>query len=432
MMKKLYNDQLKEIYYETTLKNGLTVYLMPKPGFNKTFGMFATNYGSLDNDFIPYDGDDFVQFPLGIAHFLEHKVFEQEGGKDASSMLASIGASANAFTSFDKTAYLFSTTSEIEQAVNLLLDFVQNPQFSDESVLAEQGIIEQELLMYLDNPQVALTMGALQAMYSTHSIRLEIGGTRDSIKQITKPLLKRCYHTFYHPHNMVFVLVGAFDEKQILQVIKANQNKKTFPPYKPIKRRYFPENNQVSKNFIEQKMAVIIPKTSVNLKIGYEKLSIKEVIKQEFVFQILSDIYFDQSSDFYQVLKEKGIINNSFEYDAVFDETYGFLSISCETLEVNRFNQAVKEKLLRIRTDAIDELTFERIKKVNLALLIRKLNSLEYLANLLVDAAFKGIEAFEVLNILESITYQDVMDFRKYFVEKAIAIFQITPENKLT
>lgn len=431
-MKKHYNEQIKETYYKKTLSNGLTVLLMPKVGFTKTFVMFVTNYGALDNDFIPYDGDDFVQYPPGIAHFLEHKVFEQDDGKDASSMLASLGADANAFTSHDKTAYIFSTTSKIEEAVTLLLDFVQKPHFTDESVIAEQSIIEQELRMYLDNPQVALMMGSLQTMFSTHSIRLEIGGTCESIKQITKPLLERCHNTFYHPENMALVLVGAFDESSVIKVIEKNQNAKSFPIYKPIKRRYFPENNQVSKSFVEQKMAIIIPKTSVNLKIGYQKMSEVDLIKQELIFQIICDIYFDNSSDFYQELLQKEIINNSFEYGSIYEDTYGFLTISCETLKVDQFNKAVTEKLIKIKNELIDQAVFERVKKVNLAMFIRKLNSLRFLADLLVESHFRGIEAFEILNILNTISYQDVLDFRKHFDPIAISVFQIAPENKLT
>ena len=263
---------------------------------------------------------------------MEHKVFELEGDKDASNLFAQLGADANAYTSFTETAYLFSTTSNVLEATKLLLDFVQNPHFTEESVEAEVGIIEQELKMYMDQPGSALMQGGLQMMYKENTIRNDIGGTLQSIKEITYQDLLTCYQTFYHPGNMIFVLVGNFDVDAALKTISENQAGKTFPPFKPIKRRYYLENNQVYQPFGEKQMAVIIPRTSVNLKIGYENLNALEIIKRDFCFSWW-EIFTFAGSDFYQQLKKTELSITVFLYQCR-NELFGFLTfpaILCNT-----------------------------------------------------------------------------------------------------
>jgi predicted Zn-dependent peptidase len=432
MLKKIASKKYKETIFSTTLPNGLRVYLMPKAGFAKTYGLFVTNYGSLDNEFIPLDGQEFKKVPAGIAHFLEHKVFELEGDKDASNLFAQLGADANAYTSFTETAYLFSTTSNVLEATKLLLDFVQNPHFTEESVEAEVGIIEQELKMYMDQPGSALMQGGLQMMYKENTIRNDIGGTLQSIKEITYQDLLTCYQTFYHPGNMIFVLVGNFDVDAALKTISENQAGKTFPPFKPIKRRYYLENNQVYQPFGEKQMAVIIPRTSVNLKIGYENLNALEIIKRDFLLQLVGDIYFSRGSDFYQQLKKDGIINNSFSFTSAVHELFGFLTLSCDTLQYEEFNKRIKEKLLQIRTTQIPKEDFERMKKVQLARMIRQMNSLEFWANIIHEAGFKDLSPFAIIQALEELQYEDLHLIQGFFVEKAIAVYQIMPQGDLT
>lgn len=432
MLKKIASKKYKETIFSTTLPNGLRVYLMPKAGFSKTYGLFVTNYGSLDNEFIPLDGQEFKKVPAGIAHFLEHKVFELEGDKDASNLFAQLGADANAYTSFTETAYLFSTTSNVLEATKLLLDFVQNPHFTEESVEAEVGIIEQELKMYMDQPGSALMQGGLQMMYKENTIRNDIGGTLQSIKEITYQDLLTCYQTFYHPGNMIFVLVGNFDVDAALKTISENQAGKTFPPFKPIKRRYYLENNQVYQPFGEKQMAVIIPRTSVNLKIGYENLNALEIIKRDFLLQLVGDIYFSRGSDFYQQLKKDGIINNSFSFTSAVHELFGFLTLSCDTLQYEEFNKRIKEKLLQIRTTQIPKEDFERMKKVQLARMIRLMNSLEFWANIIHEAGFKDLSPFAIIQALEELQYEDLHLIQGFFVEKAIAVYQIMPQGDLT
>lgn len=224
----VHNYWLNLSYYKEVLPNGLQVYLMKKEKFHKTYGIFMTNYGSLDQEFVPLGKKEFIKTPAGIAHFLEHKLFELENGEDASTLFSEIGADSNAYTTYDMTAYLFETVNHVERAVEILLDFVQNPHFTDASVEKERGIIEEELKMYLDKPSIALYMGLLKAMYKENEVREEIGGTVKSIGKIDKELLNLCYNTFYHPSNMVLVIVGNIEPNELIQVIKNNQANKHF------------------------------------------------------------------------------------------------------------------------------------------------------------------------------------------------------------
>src|SRR5699024_5971178 len=206
MNKKTY-DTVSERVYETELTNGLTVKIVPKRHFTKTYAVFMTNYGSIDREFVPLGEEKALVVPDGIAHFLEHKLFEKET-YDVFSTFLRQGASPNAFTSFTKTAYLFSATENIEENVETLLDFVQDPYFSDESVEKEKGIIAQEIKMYNDLPDWQAFMGAIRNMYVHHPVRIDIAGTVESIEAITKEHLYTCYETFYHPANMVLFVVG--------------------------------------------------------------------------------------------------------------------------------------------------------------------------------------------------------------------------------
>lgn len=223
MEKRVYETLHEELFYEK-MDNGLDVYILPKKGFNKTYATFTTNYGSVDNQFVPLGKTEMKRVPDGIAHFLEHKLFEKEDG-DVFQQFSKQGASANAFTTFTRTAYLFSSTDNVEKNLETLIDFVQSPYFSDKTVEKEKGIIGQEIRMYDDNPDWRVYFGAIESMYHNHPVKIDIAGTVESIAQITKELLYECYETFYHPSNMLLFVVGPVDEQKIMQQIRDNQAK---------------------------------------------------------------------------------------------------------------------------------------------------------------------------------------------------------------
>lgn len=217
MHKQTYVD-IEETLYTKKLENGLTVLLLPKQEMSKTYGLFSTDYGSIDQTFVPINDDREITVPDGIAHFLEHKLFEKED-RDVFADFSKQGASPNAFTSFTKTAYLFSATNHIEKNVLTLLDFVQDPFFSEASVEKEKGIIAQEIKMYNDQPNWQSFMGTIQAMFKNHPVKIDIAGTVESIEKITKDDLYTCYRTFYHPENMTFFLTGNFNGEEMMSLI---------------------------------------------------------------------------------------------------------------------------------------------------------------------------------------------------------------------
>src|SRR5690625_684043 len=197
-MNKTSYSQIEETVYSKKMENGLNVFLFPKKEMSKTYSLFSTNYGSIDQTFIPAGKEEMITVPDGIAHFLEHKLFEKED-RDVFADFGKQGASANAYTSFTKTAYLFSATNNIDKNVETLLDFVQDPYFSDQTVEKEKGIISQEIKMYDDQPDWQSFMGTVKAMFKHHPVKNDIAGTVDSIMPITKEDLYTCYNTFYHP-----------------------------------------------------------------------------------------------------------------------------------------------------------------------------------------------------------------------------------------
>ena len=425
VMKKYYNDFYQETYFSKTLENGLKVYIMPKKGFYTKYAFLVTKYGSIDCEFIPRDKANFIKVPYGIAHFLEHKMFEMPNGEIVSDEFAEIGADVNAYTSYDYTVYYTSATKNFNEALNLLLDFVQTKGYTAESIEDERGIIEQELLMYLDDPGVIMENAVNNAMYNDNLVKIDIGGTVDSIKEITKEHLDLCYDTFYHPSNMGLVVVGDFDENEIMELIENNQNSKTFlPPYN-INRKYYLEDYKVnSKKEIIQK-DVLIPKVSVNIKLGYEKMTNEELTIKDYALTCLMYQEFDITSNFYQQLLKDEIINESFAYDVVIDDTFGHINVYTNTYKVDEFIERIKEHLISFKNIVVSKENLETYKKINIARLIRRMNSIDSIGEMMVQSHLGKIEFFKDLEMVKKLSYEDVMNARKYFKEEAMTTIVI-------
>ncbi len=428
-MIKVENKTIQEQYYKEVLDNGLTVYLMPKTEFYKTYAVFATKYGSRDTEFVPQGANEFIKTPEGIAHFLEHKLFEMQDGTDASNLFATYGADVNAFTTNSQTAYLFSTTSDVYKCVELLLDFVQTPYFNNSSIKKEQGIIEQELLMYLDQPQNIQYYGILKALYKENSIRNEIGGTVFSIKEIDEDLLYTCYNTFYHPSNMVLTITGNFELYEMLNLIKKNQKSKVFDKAMPIKRKYILEDQCVNEKNSYVDMNVIVPKATLGLKFPYEKLEVKASLKRFASLELLVDLYFDESTEYFEELITKGFINNSFEYSLYYDETYGHLLFNLDTQDPDKFINKIKSIINIIKNKEINNNDFKLLKRLYQARSIKRFNSLEYIANSIVEAHNDGHTIFDYIDILNEITIKDLENVKNFFNEDSISTFIIYPQK---
>ncbi len=359
-MEKRTFEQLDETLYTEKLENGLQVYVLPKKGFQKTYATFTTRYGSIDQEFIV--NEQKIEVSDGIAHFLEHKMFEEEEG-DIFNTFAIQGAQTNAFTSFDRTTYLFSSTENVEKNVQTLLDFVQHPYFTDENVEKEKGIIAQEIRMYDDNPDWRLYYGLIGALYHHHPIRIDIAGTVESIYQITKEQLFQCYDTFYHPSNMVLFVVGGIEPFQIIEFVKSNQAKKEFKDIPKIERIYPKEPGTIHQKRNDLHLSVAMPKVLIGFKHDRFGLEGKAFIKEELTIQILLELLFGRGTELYEDLLNSGLIDEDFGFEFQIEKQYAFTLIGGNSKDpdalVTKLTQEIKDK----KNDGFDEHLFQRSKK---------------------------------------------------------------------
>jgi len=418
----------EKIYFET-LPNGLQVYLMPKPGFNKTYATFTTRYGSIDNEFLPLGESVPKRVPDGIAHFLEHKLFEKED-YDVFSKFSENSASSNAFTSFIRTCYLFSATSDLDKNIETLLDFVQSPYFTEETVEKEKGIIEEEIKMYDDNADFKSYFGVLGNMYHSHPINIDIAGTVESIQDITADLLHECYNTFYHPSNMLLFVVGDFEPEPIMEQIKANQNAKDYQMAPEIERVFPDEPEEVA----TKKRTVHMQTSSAKVLVGVKGIpdaqaSKQDIVKREMALEIICELLFGSSSEYYESLLDNHLANDTFSYEVSNESTFSFLMVGGDTTSPDELTASIQAKLLEVPSITFTEDEFARIKKQKIGRFLSTLNSVEYIANQFTEYAFNGMDLFEALDILESLKISDLYDMSKqYFDEKRTTVFTILPE----
>jgi predicted Zn-dependent peptidase len=429
-MKKITFDQLQEELYYEKLPNGLDVYILPKKGFNKTFATFTTKYGSIDNHFVAKGESEFSKVPDGIAHFLEHKLFEKEDG-DVFQQFSKQGASANAFTSFTRTAYLFSSTSNFMQNLETLVDFVQEPYFSEKTVEKEKGIIGQEITMYEDNADWRLYFGLIQNMYNNHPVKIDIAGTIDSIAKITKDMLYQCYYTFYHPNNMLLFIVGAVEVEKTMNFIRENQAKKSFENQSEIKRKFEDEPAEVAEKKKVLQMNVQSSKCLFGIKAIDKKLSGEEMLQNELTTNLLLDLLFGKSSENYQTLYSEGLIDETFSYDFTSEQGFGFAMLGGDTPEPDRLADTL-ESMLREATNGkgITEEGLIKAKKKKIGAFLRSVNSPEYIANQFTRYAFNDMNLFDVVPTLEKIQLEDVKMVAKEFIsEERFTVCQVVPKK---
>lgn len=365
-MEKIQFDQLQEELYYEKMSNGLDVYVLPKQGFHKTYATFTTKYGSVDNEFVPLGKDQFTHVPDGIAHFLEHKLFEKEDG-DVFQQFSKQGASANAFTTFTRTTYLFSSTSNVQQNLETLINFVQDPYFTEKTVEKEKGIIGQEITMYEDNPDWRVYFGLIENMYHHHPVRIDIAGTIQSIDKITKDLLYECYYTFYHPSNMLLFVVGPVNPEEIMNQVRENQSKKNYQNQSEIRRHFEKEPEDVKEKLRVLPMDVKTPKCYVGIKGAKTDIKGIEMLRYELSINVLLEMLFGKSSQNYFDLYEKGLIDDSFFFDFTQEEGFGFAMIGSDTMNPDEFAKRIQSVLLDAKTGAyLTEDALERTKKKKL------------------------------------------------------------------
>ena len=430
-MEKISFDQLQEELFYEKMDNGLQVYVLPKKGFNKTYATFTTKYGSIDNHFVPKGSKEYTKVPDGIAHFLEHKLFEKED-EDVFQKFSKQGASANAFTSFTRTAYLFSSTSEVEKNLETLIDFVQAPYFTESTVEKEKGIIGQEITMYDDNPDWRLYFGVIQNMYKNHPVKIDIAGTIESISHITKDMLYQCYETFYHPSNMLMFIVGPVDPEKIIQQVKDNQSKKDYEEMDEIKRSFDEEPVEAAEKKQVLHMNVQTPKCLVGVKAINTEAQGEEMLRNELSMNIALDMLFGKSSENYFSLYNDGIIDETFHYDFTQEKGFGFAILGGDTQNPDELAERITKILLDANAgDALTEEALERTKKKKIGAFLRAINSPEYIANQFTRYAFNEMDLFNVVPTLEKITFKDIQSVvAKFFEEERFTVCQVLPKEK--
>lgn len=416
-MKKLLYKSIDETVYTEKLENGLAVFLLPRPEMSKVYSFFTTDYGAVDHTFTPIGKTEKVTVPEGVAHFLEHKLFEKED-RDVFEDFGKQGASANAYTSSMETAYLFTATKYIEENLTTLLDFVQQPYFTEETVEREKGIIVQELQMYLDQADRRLTMGCVQAMFKNHPVRNEVLGTEESINAITKDDLYTSYNTFYHPDNMILFIAGNFEVEKTMTLIKENQASKTFEKPSEI-RRFMPEEpKEVALKETTIAMPVSASKCNVGLKEYAHKLDEKELQSRLLLQSMVLEYYFGASGEFYKELYDTGLIDRTYFIETTVEADHGFSIIGSNTEDPEAFADKVKELLLSTNHLEISEESFARMKKKRIGQLLRAMNSLEYIASEFVRYERLGLDFFELIPTIQAIPLEELNAFLKNWVSE--------------
>ena len=423
-MKKIEYKKLEEVRYQETLSNGLDINLLPKNDFHKTYAVLTVDYGAADLTF--ENQGELQTMPAGIAHFLEHKLFEK-ADYDAFELFGKHGASANAYTSHTKTSYLFSTASNFDENLEILLDFVQTPYFDEDSVAKEQGIIGQEIQMYQDEPHWRIYTELLGSMYPEQPLAQDIAGTIESIANISSAALYASYNHFYRPSNMNLFIVGKFDAEDVLKKIKVNQSKKIFNTEKiEHKALALTQVKAPHKLYLD----VERPKIAFGIKGTDERPHGLEGLKYSLAVSMAFDLLLGDTEARYLRLYNDGIIDDSFSFDFELQRNYHFATITAETDEPEIFINEMTEVLDNAASILIESYSsFELIKREAIGSTIGMLNSLEGIANQYDGELFDGATLLDELTILEQISFDDIKTYFNNFI-KAAQITYIQAENK--
>ena len=407
-MQIIENLQVKEKLYIEKLENGLTVMIIPKTGIRKKYVMWATHYGSIDNKFVIPGEEKATEVPDGIAHFLEHKMFEQENGTNSLDVLTALGVNANAYTTTNYTTYLFEATDNFYKALDELMDYVQHPYFTDENVEKEKGIIAQEINMYNDYPDWEVYMNALKCMYKNNPIIIDIAGTVESIQKIDKDILYKCYNTFYNPSNMLMCFCGDFNPEDLIKEVKNRLVEKK--PQGEIKRIYQEEPANIVEKRKEQTMEVSMPLFVVGIK---DKLEKENIVKKHIAIEILLNMLIGKSSDLYKDLYQQELLISEPFLEYEFGEDYAHVAISGASKNPDKILEKLLEQINKMKKEGIKEEDFNRIRNMLYGNAVKEFNSVSDIARMFVTDYFKGINSFDYLETYKQIT----MEYAKQVLE---------------
>ena len=400
MKQQIRSERIRESYWKIQHPSGLTLLLYPMEGFSSAYAMMTTDYGSVDLTFRTDSSVPFTQIPAGTAHFLEHKMFENKDG-DAFAKYAATGASANAFTSFDKTSYLFGCADQFEESLRILLEFVTTPYFTPQTVSKEQGIIGQEIKMYDDNPDWRVLFNLLKAIYVHHPIAIDIAGTVESIAQITADSLYETYRAFYNLHNMVLAVAGNFSPDVVIRI--ADEVLSPAPKLQ-LERAVVDEPEQVAQKRIEQKFPVAAPMFCLGLKI--RPSAPREGVVNSVIQEIVNEVLAGDASGLYRRLYDQGLINATFDSEADVGKDFAAVIFSGESKDPDRAAQEIMKEIERLQSQGIDPEAFARSKKAVYGRYVRMLNRPDSIANAMTSAYFSGLDLYDLLDIVADATLE--------------------------
>lgn len=392
-----------ERYVKVDHKSGLTIYMCPMKGYSTTYAQFSTRYGSLDTCFKTGSDTDYLKVPEGIAHFLEHKLFEDEDG-DAFEKFAKTGAGANASTSFDRTIYEILCTDNFIENLRILINVVTHPYFTDESVEKEQGIIAQEIKMYNDDPGCCSYFNLLKSLYHNHPISIDIAGTVESIRQINKDILYRCYNTFYNLNNMVLSISGNFEVSDVISLCDEMLDKSS---NLDIIRKDTDEPDEIKQKLISVKKTISVPIFEIGFKcspLDTESL-VKNIISNNMMLEILAG----ECSPLFTRLYDMGKITDSLSCSGISNRGMFCNVFSGESNNPQEVLDEILTEISRLRKNSIDKSSFERIKKFYHGKLIMGFSDVESIANSMTSSFIQNRKPFEVMDVLPNIKIDDVI-----------------------
>lgn len=401
-MKVIESLNIKEKAYIEKLENGMNVIIIPKNTTKKKYVIWGVNFGSIDNHF-KVDGEE-IYIPDGVAHFLEHKMFEQENGKNSLDTLMALGIDANAYTTSDHTAYLFECTDHFYEGLDELMNYVQNPYFTNENVEKEKGIIAQEIRMYDDDPGWQLYMGILDCLYKNNPIKVDIAGTVESISKITPEVLYKCYNTFYALDNMTLVICGDFEPEKLLEEVKKRLTKNK--TYEKIERIYPEKEKTINKKYVEKNMNVSMPIFAIGIK-DVSKMD-SEIVKKHIAIEILLNMIIGKSSDLYKKMYNQGLLLEEPSIDYEFSEEYAHIVISGQSNDSEEVYKMFKEEIENYKNNELNIDHFERIKKKIYGDYVVEYNSVSEIARMFLTDHMKKISSFDYIEQYKVITKEYV------------------------
>ena len=420
------SEKLSEKYYRGTHSSGLEIIVIPKKQAT-LYALFATRYGSIDNRFKTREEKDFHDVPEGVAHFLEHKLFENSDGEDTFLRFSKLGASCNAFTSNDVTAYLFTATENYTESLEELVSFVSDPYFTPETVEKEMGIIEQELRMYEDNPHRALYENMLLCLYENHPVRIPVGGTPETIRKINPEILYNCYNTFYNPCNMMLIVCGDIDAESVAGVVdrKLPEREKVF-----VDKGTYTEKREACEKYREKRFPISLPLFCIGVKDPDLKDGRNDALRRELEHTILLELLFGRGSSLFEELYDEGLINQKFDASYQVSQSFSHSVISGESREPKKVYKRVLDEAEAYRTGKkkFSEEDFARAVRMTWGMCAQVWNSTTDIGDAFLDYELVNSELCDLPEILADITVDDInARLDKSYREEYFALAAVLP-----